>query len=359
MISMKKPVIEFNRMTTAEWVDWLGKFLRDEAETPDPASFGPEKCEGLIRLYGGLSAAAQERFAAAVVQCLESTGERRDRAERLFVLLHLVAYMQPLGAKRLVWRLLESKSLQGLVYAKQKLPLVALVAASQFGVDDDLLYYIDRSLSQVTEFRELLVYFRIASQAGAEVTLQFLDLLMEKVEPGVKAKQTARQLRGVAFGKGYRDLYRWYEGHRHTLAGTTQFNIMAEDVLPQTVPAPNEWVQESDNYAILLSALLFAGKIEYSTNEMFQFSRAVAKLGAEALDTAHLVTAIQNLGEYHVVDGEEDAGLLRIPMKTRRGLQLIRKKGSEYVARDVNETEAQELEQMKELLAQAEEQQYA
>lgn len=359
MIAMKKPVIEFNRMTTGEWVDWLGKFLRDEVETPDPASLGPEKCEAIIRLYGGLSVAAQERFVAAVVQCLESTGERRDRAERLFVLLHLVAYMQPLGAKSLVWRLLETKSLQGLVYAKQKLPLVALVAVSQFGVDDDLLYYMDRSLSQVTEFRELLVYLRIASQAGTERTLQFLDLVMEKVEPGVKAKQTARQLRGIAFGKGYRDLYRWYEGHRRDLSGSAQFKIMTEEVLRQTIPSLSELVQQNDNYAILLSAVLYTGKIEYSPNQMFQFSQAVAKLGAEAIDAAHLVKATQEFQEYHVVNGEEDDGLLRIPMKNRRGLQLIKRKGSEYVARDVNETEARELEQMKELLAQAEEQQYA
>lgn len=350
---MKKTVIEFNRMTTGEWVEWLAKFLRDEVEAPDPGSLGPEKCESLIRLYRGLSVAAQDSFAAAVVQCLEATGERRNRAERLFILLHLVAYLQPVGAKRLVRRFLETKTLEGLVYANQKLPLVALVAASQFEIDDDLLYYMDRSLPHVTEFRELLVYFRIFSQAGSERTLQFLDLLMENVEPGVKAKQTARQLRGTVFRNGCRDLYRWYEGRRRAHAGSEQFKIMV-DVLLATAPPPSQWIQESDNYAVLLSAALHTTKTEFTSTEMVQFSRAAAKLGPEVSDTTQLVRMSQDLQDYHLVD-DRDPDFAQIPTKNKKGLQLIKRKGSKYVAQEVGETEAHELEMMKELFAKAEE----
>jgi hypothetical protein len=330
---------QFFRFTTGQWFEWIVKLLQDEALDPDPGYLGHEKSESLIRLYRSLSVAAQSKFATAVVQCLEGTEVHRDKAEHFYVLLQLIAYIQPIEAKRLVRRLLQNRTLETMEYAKQRLQIVALVAASKFDIDDELLYYMDRSVSQITEFRELLVYFRIFSHASAVRAARFLDRVAEKVQSGVKARQAARQLRGVVLRNGYKEIYRWFEAERRTQGSSAQLRVMSEEVLRQVVPPPAEWEHHDDDYAVLLSALLNSGDTPLG-DHLIRFSQVVARVGEEAGDTASFVRMTQG---FHITDGE-DPVIKLIPTKRKnRGLQLITREGERHFSRVLSEEEAQAL----------------
>lgn len=336
-VKAKEKGTRIDRFDHRQWLNWLTMFFDGQVPYPDMGYFGDEKCDALIRLYRTLPVQSRRAFSQAVVTALEGTEIHSDEAERLFTLLQVIAYLQPIGAKQLVRRLVINRTLADITYANQRLGLVALVTASKFEIDDELLYFMDRSLRQVDEFRALLVYLRLYSQADAHRAADFLSTIMEKLEPGVKARQAARQLQGVTLRNGCKEIYRWYAAERATNDSPEKFRLLCEEVLTHIVPSPAEWSNETDQYAVLLSASLHTLRTEFDATQLILLSQVAKNVGPDGEEAARLVRSSQT---FYVVD-PADPGINLIPIKNREtGPQLITINGEQHRSQNITVADA-------------------
>jgi hypothetical protein len=255
---------DYPAFSVDDWGIWLNGVLNGYRSPYELGHLGEDKSERLIRFFRALPAGVvRDRFGEAATLCLECTETDAQHAERLFVLLQLTTYVHYTALKRIVRRLVFEESLKGIVFARQNLHIVALVAASEFDVDDELIYYLDRTVNGVDDFRDLLCYWRIYSYNSAAQAADFLKRIIPVLDSEVRAKQAVRQLSAIMSRKGSRETFVWHQRHGEKMrkshpAEYRRFSTALRSITPE----PTVWSSTRDGHLVLLSAALRVADID-------------------------------------------------------------------------------------------------
>lgn len=335
-------------MQATEYVDWLSDVLTGQVRIRGADASAP-LIQHLRAFYDGLPTSERFAFEAGLIQRLEATAPPPSGVEALNVLLNLVAYAKPLGAKAVLEKLLTSGELSPPTYdaeagtargaprgAAREVDLEALAVAVhvEFGVPDWLVDLLTRRLRERPRFSLARAAFQALSlRSDASLAVPF-DTMCRTVT----AEDAGVALERAYFVVGYR------AGMRRVLPLLTDRSL---ETLLSCGAEVRRWmlgplasvagdVSESDEWApaVLALAAAFLG-------DDFTVSLRIA-LGADTVtraDAAKIVSALERIAkrvgtfrmrQLRQVAGRAD-GLLadnprvdRVPYRSpQTGLQVI------------------------------------
>jgi hypothetical protein len=228
----------FNEFGIEEWRKFIEFALY---ENPSVLDLGPREetlDAGFIHIVNilGSDTAARNRFGEALTQVFESSPISQDNAEAIYTLLQLISYITPSAAKSIVRRKVFEESFRGLQFAAMDLHTLALAVAGEWEVDQDLASYITRFNEEPQEFRCRLLSLRLLSRKDPSDAYAFLPKIITELEPGVRATQLFRELRGIMLQRTFAGLLSWYRDNQVYLWNIPNYPIFYQILTEKLVP---------------------------------------------------------------------------------------------------------------------------
>jgi hypothetical protein len=245
-----------------QWVDLLDEVMKGDYRRVEPTLVrDAEPARVAIGLYAALSdPSARNLFADAIVAQFESTPPRPINASKIFNLLHVIAYVLPSKAKRLVRRRLFDNSLSNLQYPENSTPLslLCLSVAGNYDVDDELTDYIHAKNRSAVDFEFRLVSLRLLATRSGKDVFELLDETIAAAKDSRKARQLVTEMRPILIQRGCHFLFEWFLSKEDRLAEHKNDEIqLFLDTLKTSVFKKSRLYQpESDPYVTLLTAFL-------------------------------------------------------------------------------------------------------
>lgn len=276
-------IARFQSFSTDKWTAWILNFINFQPCSPTLPLGNEELHHILIDVYHVLDKGAQIRFGQAIVDVFMSTQPFSSNAEQLYYLLQIIAHVNPVGAKRSIRQRLFAQLLKGLNYGGQDLHTTLLGVASESGIDDELVDFIQRSSLESSDFRFLIVCLRTLSKPGGSRAYAFIERLLPHLVPGERSVSLSRQLEDVVFRAGFYYLFEWVcnSTPRLALRYSTQIELINQILRDDIVPWNMLQSREHDVYATLLSARLHAGVHRFQAEELITIASTIHQIDDE------------------------------------------------------------------------------
>ncbi len=291
-----------NAVNHDQWMETLRHVLRREyGGLPVNVGRDAEPAQVAISLYRELSdSAARDVFADAITTLFESTAPRQGNVDTLFNLLHIIAYVAPPKAKRLVRRRVSDESLSHLHYppGMPPLSLLCLAVAGKYDVDDDLVDYIHVLNSSAIDFAFRLVSLRLlATRSGKEVA-DLLDQTITAARNPLEIGQLVTELKPILVRRKCHFFFHWCLSQLPQRAhARSQYEWFIQELKTSTFPRYRLHQVEPDTYASLVTAYLHLGHM--TAADIVQISRQ--SLG-KASQIVHDTNIILGKTSYNIID---------------------------------------------------------
>lgn len=252
-------------LTSDRWIELLGDLLRGDYSSLErlPVAVHLEPVQVITALFNELSDdKVRDTFKEAIASHFEATPRRQENAQKLFTLLHVIAYTLPIRAKRLVRRRLLDGSLARLYYAEQPLSHLGLAVAGKYDLDEELVSYIFRINAKNISFTHRLISLRVLSGWGSTETVKLLETIVYHLGDEIDARQLARELKGLFHHNG-EPLLNWCiaKEQEGVLPGSPQFTQLSFHLRQMAFPKKIFDDQTADSSIRLLAASLHRSEL--------------------------------------------------------------------------------------------------
>lgn len=261
----------FLSLTSEAWARWIIRFVEGQGvEPPWPVS-EDRYAQQVLALYRHLQKhpAAREAMLDGLSLALQTTPKQAVTSETWYHLLHAAGLLTPLKSRSYLRTLLKTGALTDLHFGPVWLHGLLLAVTSKFGVDEELIRYIQYSVREATDMAWLLTCFRILSSHNLDDNWSTAARILERKNDSAETDLFADELRTVSDEQGWPSLYKWYgEG----------LKVLKPELLEQLL-------------AIIETRLI--PFIEYNGEEIrepaFHLMKAHAAVAARNFDTNHLL----------------------------------------------------------------------
>lgn len=282
-----------------DWSDWLDAVFNGEVVLTQAAPT-MELHQKLIDAYLRLAPTDRTRFANAVHVVFEHTPMIVSNAERIYYLLHLIAYVKPRKTRDYLKRFMYNELLRPIEFGGQSLHALLLLALAAYDVGEDVVEYVERSARQSPDASYLIICMRVVSRADPARTLGLLATTVQRIDGPPQAAALARYLKGFTSMYGYRGLYAWWTRHARELRSGdrtvgARFEMFEKALLAKFVVDPKlDEVPLAELDRMLFSALVLAARRPLSPEEVMAVAQACDQgddAGRAAFDDVYLQQA--------------------------------------------------------------------
>jgi hypothetical protein len=282
---MATTLADVETWSTDIWRSWLTRVVAGDALPPLSIHKDSTVVDALLELYRLLrSGTAKINFATAVGQVLESTPPLVENSSELHALLSICIVLRPYAAKSIARRFVFEGPLRHLTDGTQSLHQLAILTASRFEIDDELLQYVVRLLRSTRNIAEAFIAFRIIAThdrlLAVELLCSFILRVPEAIDPA------AYLIVGYSSRYGYRPLFEWYTSSDN---GNTDLRTLFAKLLATANILLNPVTIDSDFDRVLLSGVVAADARLLAADEVLAVARAASVDFAAAAKAIHYI----------------------------------------------------------------------
>jgi hypothetical protein len=209
--SIKGDPRSFTSFSTTDWVHWIDDVLDGTNDDSWSIDGHVEIHRKLKEIYQTLEDKTSSRsFSEAVGILFDSTLPIVKNSERIYHLLQLAVYVRPLSVNRLLKKWLIEESLVDVEFGSQKLHALLFAVIATFGLDDDIVDYLRAAGSRTDNFPFLLVAFRSLFKENVQQALEYLRLIVPRLESETRSLQLSEEIEYLLISCGSRQLNEWY-----------------------------------------------------------------------------------------------------------------------------------------------------
>lgn len=313
-ITLRKALPVFEGFSENDFCDWIEALLQAFNDDPFLAvapltphlDLGAEEVDGiLVGLHRGLRG-ARGQFADAIATLYESTPYIDGYAERIYLLLQVVATVRPRRLRNtlranlldeLAFNIQFTESQRDLnrcfVEKAEDLHTLLLSVAGEYGQDESLLEYIRGSAEEIKYHPYLLVCFRLLAASGDSEAFAFLETILPHTHSYDESGNLALEvLEEIKRRTNYRQFCKWYTSKAVELSSSwpeefrlfeDAFHQYAFPEIIQTIDTIDLFDLAGDKYRNLVAMQLHAQGVRYTAEEVLRIARLYEVFGKDQI----------------------------------------------------------------------------